>query len=161
MKRLTALFFVVFATSALAAEWTRYENSRFGYVVDVPPGFAGEGEAQNGDGQIFRSAEGTQLLRVYGGHIMEENFEASVQTAMGYAAEAGWSLSYERVTPSWASYSGTRNGQILYARAIPLCDGTQYATFEYEYPEAEINATHDLVERLVASLKATGGGVSC
>jgi hypothetical protein len=157
MKLFPALFFVVFATSALAGEWSGYENSRFGYVIDVPPDFSGTGEAENGDGQIFRSADGTQLLRVYGGNILEAGFEASVQAAMGHAADAGWSLSYERVTPSWASYSGTRNGMVLYARAIALCGGSQYAAFELEYPEVDLSKLDPVVNRLVQSLAATDG----
>jgi len=161
MKLIPALFFVVFVTSASAADWSRYENSRFGYVIDVPPAFAGEGEAANGDGEVFRAADGSRLLRVYGGNIIEESFESAVNTAMGYATEAGWSLSYERVTPSWASYSGTRNGQILYARAIALCAGQQFAAFELEYPERDVSAMDPIVERLVGALKATGGGTGC
>lgn len=161
MRFLFALTLLIASGQALAADWATYENSRFGYVIDVPPGFAGDGEAENGDGQIFRSADGTQLLRAYGGNILEESFEAAVTAAMGYAAEAGWSLSYERVTPSWSSYSGTRNGQILYARAIALCGGTQFASFELEYPEADLSAMNPVVERLVAALRPTGNGISC
>src|SRR5690606_4065310 len=107
----------------------RYENARFGYALDVPPGFAGEGEAINGDGQVFRSSRGA-LLRVYGGNALEGTFEDAVNEAMAFAQQDGWGLSYERVTPSWASFSGTRNSRILYARAIALCDGTQFASFE-------------------------------
>lgn len=156
-----ALLFVVLVSSAFAAEWSRYENARFGFAIDIPPNFIGEGEAANGDGEAFRAADGSQLLRVYGGNIVEGSFEAAVNAAMGYAAEAGWSLSYERVTPSWASYSGTRNGQILYARAIPLCDGQQFAAFELEYPEADLRAMNPVVERLVGTLRASGQGAGC
>jgi hypothetical protein len=160
MKLLPALLFVTMATGTLAAEWSPYENLRFGFVIDIPAGFAGNGEASNGDGQVFRSSDGTQVLRVYGGNLLADDFETSVQAAMVHAEEAGWSLSYQRVTPSWASYSGLRNGQVLYARAIALCGGQQFAAFELEYPEAEIDEMHAAVDRLVASLKAADGA-SC
>lgn len=161
MRLLILLALFLFASAAMAAEWSTYQNPRFGYVIGIPPEFSGEGEAQNGDGQVFRPADGTQLLRVYGGNNIEQSFEASVKTAMGYARDAGWMLSYERVTPGWASYSGTRNGQILYARAIALCGGSQYAAFELEYPERDLAAMNAVVDRLVASLKETGNSVSC
>lgn len=161
MKLLPALLFVAMAGAAFAAERSHYENSRFGYMIDIPAGFSGNGEASNGDGQVFRSTDGTQLLRVYGGNLLEQDFESSAKAAMGSAEEAGWSLSYERVTPSWASYSGTRNGQILYARAIALCGGSQFASFELEYPEADLSAMNLVIERLVAALEPTGAGISC
>ncbi|MHB1110144.1 MAG: hypothetical protein ACYCZU_07505 [Devosia sp.] len=161
MRSLILLALLLFASAALAVEWSTYQNPRFGYVIDIPPEFSGEGEAQNGDGQVFRPAGGTQLLRVYGGNNIEQSFEASVNTAMGYARDAGWALSYERVTPSWASYSGTRNGQILYARAIALCGGEQYAAFELEYPERDLKAMNPVIERLVGSLKPSGAGAGC
>lgn len=161
MRLLLALFFVVCAGSVLGADWSRFANARFGYIIDVPPDYFGEGEAPNGDGQVFHSANGTQLLRVYGGHTIEQSFEASVNAAMNYARDAGWSLSYERVTPSWASYSGLRNGMVLYARAITLCGGGQFASFELEYPERDLQEMHAVVDRLVAALQPTGDGADC
>jgi hypothetical protein len=80
---------------------------------------------------------------------------------MGAAREAGWRLSYERVTPSWASFSGTRNGIIVYARAIALCEGEQFASFELHYPERDLDEMHEVVARLVGSLAQTGDGLSC
>ena len=144
----------------LAAEWGRYDNVRFGYGVDVPPGFIGRGEADNGDGQVF-AGPGGDLLRGDGGNAMAETFEDAVNAGMGYAEDAGWALSYQRVTPTWASYSGTRNGRILYARAIALCGGRQFASFELEYPQRELQPMNPVVEHLVRSLRATGQGASC
>lgn len=147
--------------AVLAADWGLYQNARFGYAVGVPPGFAGEGEAANGDGQAFRSADGRQLLRAWGGNIVEDSFESAAFAAMGFAAGDGWSLSYERVTPGWASWSGTRNGMILYARMISLCGGAQYAAFQLEYAERDVGQMDLVVDRLVASLRATGSGAGC
>jgi hypothetical protein len=161
MRVVLALMLMLLPALARADDWGRYENARFGYALDVPPGCAGAGEADNGDGQVFRSADGTQLLRVYGGNILEADFEAAIAAAMGYAGDAGWSLSYQRATPTWASYSGTRNGMILYARAIVLCGGTQYASFELEYPRRDLAPMNAVVDRLVASLRAAGRGAGC
>lgn len=161
MRSLILFALLFLAPAALAADWGLYENARFGYAIAVPPGFSGQGEADNGDGQPFRSADGTQSLRVYGSNIIEESFEAAAAASMGYARDGRWNLSYERVTPSWASWSGTRNGMVLYARMIALCSGTQYATFGLEYPERDLDEMNPVVERLVGSLRATGNSASC
>jgi hypothetical protein len=160
MRALLLALVVLLPIAAIAADWGHYENARFGYGVDVPAGFIGRGEADNGDGQVFAGPAG-DVMRVYGGNNIAATFEASVAAAMGYAVDAGWALSYQRVTPTWASYSGTRNGRILYARAIALCGGQQFASFELEYPQRELEPMNSVVEHLVRSLKAAGRGASC
>lgn len=161
MRFALLLALLLCAPAVLAADWGLYRNARFGYAVGIPPGFAGEGESANGDGQAFRSADGTQALSAWGGIVLERSFEAAAQTAMGFAREDGWALSYERVTPSWASWSGRRNGMILYARMIALCGGSRYAAFQLEYAERDVGQMDLVVDRLVASLRATGSGAGC
>jgi hypothetical protein len=162
MKQIAALILFLCTAPAFAADWSRFENSRFGYSVEVPPGFRPSGAApENADGAAFASEDGTQSLTVWGGNVIEEGFESSVQAAIGFARDERWTISYGRVTPSWASYSGWRNGIVLYARTIALCGGTQYASFHYEYPERDIATLETVVDRLVRSLKATGEGEGC
>lgn len=161
MRHILTLLFALLVSPVLAADWGSYENARFGYVVAVPADFDWGDEAANGDGRVFTKADGTQVLRVFGGNVVEDDFEAAVRAAMGYATDDGWALSYERVTPSWASYSGLRNGMILYVRTIALCGGTQFASFTYEYPKGALRAAEPVVDRLVGSLQATGNGVGC
>ncbi|MFI0843445.1 hypothetical protein [Mesorhizobium sp. IMUNJ 23232] len=60
----------------------------------------------------------------------------------------GWTLSYRRETVSGASWSGLRNGRILYARAIPLCDGAA-GYFRLEYPQASAKVFDVVVKGLV------------
>lgn len=161
MRRLIFAVMVLIAAPAVATDWGSYENGRFGYAVDIPSGFSGQGEAENGDGQVFVPASGLEKLTVWGGNIVEEDFAAHVAHAMALAADDGWALSYQASSPSWASFSGKRNGQILYARIISLCSGSQYATFWLEYPVREIGKLDPIVSHLVGSLEATGKGVSC
>lgn len=154
MNRLLLLIPLLFAGPVLAADWTAYDNSRFGYAIDVPPDFSRDGvEPANGDGASFTSVDGTQSLAVWGGNIVEGSFESSVHAAIGFAKVDGWAISYERVTPSWASFSGWRNGIVLYARSIPLCGDAQYASFWLEYPQRDIATIEPAVDRLVRSLQ--------
>ncbi|RYE83786.1 MAG: hypothetical protein EOP19_13070 [Hyphomicrobiales bacterium] len=83
MRPILILLLILLACPALASEWGRYENARFGYVVAVPPGFSGAPEADNGDGRVFSSHDGTQTLRVFGGTVLEGDFEAEARAAMG------------------------------------------------------------------------------
>jgi len=34
----------------------------------------------------------------------------------------GWDITYERITPKWAAYSGVKDGLIRYMKAITVCD---------------------------------------
>lgn len=158
---LLATLLLLFFGPAQALDWGRYENTRFGYAIDVPAGFGGEGESQSGDGQVFRSETGTASLHVWGGHVLEGSFEDAMQAAIDYASEDGWRLGEQAVTPSWASYSGTRNGLMLHAHVIALCGGSQFAAFALEYPERDLRRMDAVAERLTASLAATGAGDEC
>jgi hypothetical protein len=67
----------------------------------------------------------------------------------------GWELSYIRVTSDWASYSGTKEDQIRYVRAITVC-GDRVDVFVFDYPRSEKLAYDPVVERLVRSLDPEG-----
>lgn len=155
MRTLVALVLTVLAAgTALAADGERYANARFGYAIVLPAGFAPDKRApDNGDGLTLRNEAGTQRLAVWGGQIVEADFDAHAQVAIGSATQGGWRMSYQAVTPGWASYSGSRNGQVLYGRAIALCDGLSYASFQLEYPERDIARMNAVIDRLVATLR--------
>ncbi|MDO8359373.1 MAG: hypothetical protein Q7T08_04960 [Devosia sp.] len=156
LRLLLAALLVVAAGPALGAEWGHYENARFGYGIDVPPGFAGRGEAENGDGQVFATPVAT--LTVFGGFIMAADFEAEVKQRQAWAAGDGWAITYQMTTPDKASFSGKHGARILYARMIALCSGTAFGMFELEYSVADMAAFDPVVNRLVQSLRASGTG---
>jgi hypothetical protein len=150
MRALICFMLIALAAPALAADWEPYGNARFGYSIEVPPGFAWGQEADNADGRSFR--DGATKLLVWGGNITEDSFESAVNAAKGYSAGEGWNITYEAVTPSWASYSGMQGNRILYQRMIALCDG-QYAAFRLEYSTIDMGALEPVVNRLVQTLQ--------
>lgn len=160
MRIAALLLLLVVTTPVVAGEWGRYENARFGYVIDIPPGFREGGEAANGDGQVFRGGSGAQLLTVFGGSLFY-GFEAEVAQRKSFAADVGWTLTYEAGAPGWAVWSGRRGGRILYARIIPLCGERRFAMFELEYPAADAAGLDPLVGRIARSLRPTGAGAGC
>jgi hypothetical protein len=142
------------ATPALAADWERYDNARFGYTIEVPPEFSWGAEADNGDGRQFR--DGATRLAVWGGNLMEPDLETSARSDLALAETDGWTITYEAITPRWASFSGTRGNRVLYERMIALCEPGQYAGFLLEYSSSDIARLDPIVTRLVRSLEPTG-----
>jgi hypothetical protein len=159
MRIILALIVALFATPLCAAEWGHYVNERFGVEADVPPGFVPGEPPANGDGQGF--ATPTARLSIYGSLIVEGDFESVVAQRMKWTAEDGWAITYQAVTPSWASWSGKRGSRILYVRAIRMCGGSTLGAFELEYSEADRTAFDPVVERLVRSLTDSGTGWQC
>lgn len=152
MRSIVAILLALFLSlgPALADDWGRYENARFGYVIDVPPGFAQGAESANGDGRSFR--DGASKLAVWGGNVIESDFEAEVAAAVRFAEADGWALTYQSVTPSWASFSGTQGKRVLYQRMVTGCSW-QYAAFRLEYSAVDMGKLDPVVSRLARSLK--------
>lgn len=156
MRFVFLALFALISSPAFAQGWDSYGNARFGYFIDVPPGFVGSGESDNGDGQSFYNARGAQGLLVWGGNLMEE-FDTAVTSAMDYAtSENGYNISYQASTPRWASFSGLNGSRILYQRMILLCDGTSYAAFRVEYSTINAADMKPVVDQLVMSLRDAG-----
>ncbi len=158
MRRVLFALLLLVVTPALAADWGQYANARFGYAVAVPPGFVGQGESDNSDGQVFRSP--TATLTVWGGNILSGDFESEFRARQQSAADGGWGITYQVSTPSNGSYSGKRGGRIMYTRLIALCGGSQFAAFELDYSRADLSKFDPVVTRLVQSFRG-GKGATC
>lgn len=154
--RASLLLAIVFCLSTwvLAADWGTYEDTRYGYVFGVPPGFAAIAGRDDGAGHLFASVDGTQRLRTWGGSTPGDGYEATVAAIMDAARAAGWLLSGDRVAPAWAGWAGRRNGMRLEARMIALCEGRRYAAVEIVYPERALHTAGPVAERLARSLAA-------
>lgn len=149
----TVLLLALAAMPASAQGWDRYGNTRFDYSVDIPPGFAGDGESDNGDGQSFYKPAGAQGLLVWGSALAGD-FEGQASSAMDYAiAENGWNITYQAITPRWASFSAVRGSRVFYQRLVMLCDGASYAAFRAEYSVADTADMTPTIERMVQSLR--------
>ncbi|UJW85208.1 hypothetical protein [Devosia sp. SL43] len=155
MRTLFLALFALLTTPALAQDWGSYANPRFGFSIDIPEGFVGQGEPANGDGQHFAVPGKAIALSVWGGHsgIVTPDFESDVAWRMEQDIEAGWNITYQATTPRWASWSGLSGGQVVYQRMILLCDGASYAAFRAEYGQRDRIEMDAIVERLVQSLK--------
>lgn len=156
MRPLLLSLLVVFAIPAFADDWSHYDNARFGYAIDIPPGYLGRGASDNGDGQVFEPANGIQTLTVWGGFLVD-GFEAEVASRMTSVEADGWNLTYQATTPHWASFSGKVGTTMLYQRLIEICHGSGYAAFQLQYSAKDIAAMDEVLTQLVQSLQEVGG----
>lgn len=136
--------------------WSVYGNARFGYLMPLPPGFSAVAEADNGDGGASRSADGGATLSVWGANLLDTPFETEIAGRMADDEADGWQLTYRRGNGAGASWSGTRDGRVLYMRGVPLCAG-QAAFFRLEYAAAGMKAYDAAVTRMVKDF----GGEGC
>lgn len=152
MRIIIILLAALFASPALAQDWERYENARFGFGIDIPSSFAGGGEQANGEGQRFDDMRGRGLV-VWGGDLAVP-FEAEFADIMDYAvAENGWNITYQVVTPRWAGFSGVSGSQMVYQRMILLCDGASFAAFRAVYSSLDLTEMDAVTERMAQSMR--------
>ena len=159
MIRRTALA-ILFAAACLAGAFAaankpHYVNVRYGYAIDLPEGFSAVREADNGDGGISHSADRKSALSLWGANLLLESFPSEVGTRIRDAQEEGWQVGYTKIKGKSASWSGSRDGRIFYARAILLCHDDQAGFFQLEYPEDAKDALDPVVRQLVRDFKAT------
>ena len=149
------LFTIPVPLAAAELGWSQYGNARYGYIGEVPAGFSGGGESDNGDGQTFTWDRAGQVLS-YWASLYDGPLEDAVRQRMGFAERDGWSITYQATTPTWASYSGQMGSRIFYSHMIQLCDQDSYGIFTVQYSTAQAADMRPTVERLVQSFRAEG-----
>lgn len=157
MRFALTLFTALMVVSPAFAEaiWGYYANARYGYELDIPPGFEGQGESPNGDGQIFLFDGRVGKLTASAGHfVTEPSFESEANALFASDTEAGWGVTAQSATPSWATWSATKSGRVLQQHMIQLCDGSGYAAIRLEYAQTDRPKLDDLVQPLIVSLKS-------
>jgi hypothetical protein len=154
---LSLLMLALLAAPAVAADGTSpYGNVRFGYWVSIPAGFTCGPEADDSDGKSCTSADGMATLDVWGGFIdVPDSGSFGAQAAFDKASDQrdGLVVTYQATGSNWASYSGMKDGRIVYVRMIGGCKDSQFAGFQLNYPPSEAAAMKPVLNRLVPSLR--------
>lgn len=159
MRRLLLALALLPALALPAAaedDWHPYANPRFGYTVEIPPGFEMRAEADNGDGASFHSGDNGATLIVFGTHPPGGDFETDVTERIAYEKADGWRIIFSRVSPVWASFSGAREREVFYTRAIALCDGSA-AYFRLQYRKSKLTSFDGVISRMAAALSPAEG----
>jgi len=153
LARLTALL-LFSAAPALAADWWSYDNAWFGYAIELPSEFRLSARPDDGDGLTLTPADQSARLLVFGTNILNGDFSTEANIRMARAKDDGWQISYSKSTSRGISFSGTRQGRIVYVRGVALCNGGA-AFFQMDYPKTDMQRYDAVVMRLVRSLHPT------
>lgn len=151
-RRAALLALLAFAAQPANAEnWTRYENGRFGTVVEVPAdAFPGRRpEPENGDGATFLSADDTASLAVWGSYAQEGETPADL---LAFASETPGLARAEELADGYM-LSGAAEGTAYFesCRIGPGADRITHCV-RLEYPQAGRAAYDPLITRIAASL---------
>jgi hypothetical protein len=110
-------------------------------------------------GRASRVWRGAQIwkpgLAVWGINVDEGDFLRQVKDQISQDEKEGWEFTYRRLTREWASYSGIKDDQIRYVRAITVCRD-RAAMFLIDYSRDQKIAYDRIVTRMVRSLKPEG-----
>ena len=128
-----------------------YTNARFKYSIVYPADLLiPQGEAENGDGQIFKEKGTSSVeMRVYGG------YNALNESLRGRYEELTrkWSngVTYKVLRKDWFVVSALVNGKIHYQKTI--LRGDIFKTFEIEYDAVRGSTYNDVTDRIAKSFK--------
>ena len=127
--------------TAVDGVYKSYVNARFNYSISYPADLLiPQGEADNGDGQTFRSQDGHAEMRVWGqNNFNSETLRASFAKTVN---EWGKGVDYKVIKGDWFVVTALVNGKIHYQKTM-LRRGV-FKTFLIEY-DATHRATYDPV----------------
>lgn len=129
--------------SAQRPVYKTYSNARYNYSIAYPANLlTPQGEADNGDGQAFRSSDGAAEMRVYGSQDLGGGLSGAYSEA-----QAGKEVTYKTMKGNWFVVSGRDGGKIFYQKT--LFKGGVFKTFLIEYSEAQ-KSIYDAVTARVA-----------
>lgn len=145
---------------AVAADWARHTNDRFGASAEIPTSFRMEPPPENGDGFAFVSPDGRARITVSGGYMVASGglaaFSEYKDDLLRYAADDGVEITYRAGGRDWLAYSGLKGSTIVYSKSIAGCPDV-VNSIHMEYPESERSTYDPIAARVSNSLRHRGG----
>jgi hypothetical protein len=154
-------FIALCVTSALAASqpviatpqnnYKTYTNTRFKYSIDYPDDLLiPQGEAENGDGQVFKEKGGSSVeMRVYGGYnVLNETLRSRY---LELVRKWNRGLTYKVLRRDWFVVSAMVDGKIHYQKTI--LRGDVFKSFEIEYDAVRGSTYNDVTDHISKSFK--------
>lgn len=166
MKRSILLSLVALALTlggAFAAEieWTRYNNSTFGYSIDAPLGLFRSSSVEE-KGVTLLEQDGRGQIDIYGATNVQMLQPSQFEDALA-SADRIREITYSRRGASWFVISGyyRRQGDesvdlIFYAKFMFSPDRSALSAFEASYPVADKRRYDPIIERMEDSLTPPG-----
>ncbi|TPM35887.1 hypothetical protein [Mesorhizobium sp. B2-3-5] len=155
MRRLSSImaaFAAIAASSATAAPFT-YVNERFGTVCTFPDEIFTDRqpEPENGDGQVWLSADGASLT-CSGILNIDEDTPKGFVAAEKASKGQDYKITYGKTGKDWAVLSGRKDGKIFYERRLFGRDGV-IRTVWIDYPPALKSKYDPMAGAIAGSLK--------
>jgi hypothetical protein len=136
----------VFSQAVLAqSNYKTYINARFGYSISYPADLlAPQGEADNGDGQIFKNRDAE--MRVFGSNMLLKG--TLLKEFNSVVKEHGTTVTYKTYRKNYFVVSALSEGYIFYQKTIARSDGV-FITFMITYDEGKRKIYDDVVTHIV------------
>jgi len=128
-----------------------YVNGRYGFTIDYPDYLIPQGEAANGDGQVFLSKDGEAELRVYARACIDDWDTTPAEFLKKAEAEKvkeGRLISYRAKGKGFAVVSGTKGKQIYYDKLLTTGNWCTFLHWNYAISNKE---KYDEATKLIAS----------
>lgn len=143
--------------SAQQIQWQEYENTAYGYSIDLPLG-PFEGSSNGQAGVTLLETGGRGQIDVYGAVNTQKLSPTEFEETLSGAARIR-EISYARRGASWFVISGyyRREGDqsddlIFYAKFMFSPDRERLSAFEASYPAADKRRYDPIIERMEDSL---------
>lgn len=131
MRHLLVVALSMIALPAKADDWLHYANPRFGVSCDYPALFSRrDPPPDNGDGQAFRTADGSATLRVFGFYNVDN---ATAAAMLAERQSQGGRIAYKMSRVDRFAFSGVRGTTEVYTRCN-LGSGEVVGCVEISYP---------------------------
>lgn len=153
LARLIALL-LLSPAPAFAADWWSYDNAGLGYAIELPSEFHLSAPSDDANRLSLSPADRSAMLQVFSSIIPNGDFATEANVRVALAKDQGWKISYSKSNSRGISFSGTKQGRIVYVRGVALCNGGA-AFFQMDYSKADMQRYDAMVMRLVRSLRPT------
>ncbi|MEQ1605911.1 MAG: hypothetical protein ABL999_13690 [Pyrinomonadaceae bacterium] len=153
----TFLSVLLLASIALAqSNYDTYSNARFEYDLKYPANiFTPQEEAQNGDGRVFLSKDGTARILVWGQY--NALFDTLKKAYFSDLKEHPKGVTYKALLKDGYVISGVRDKKIFYQKTMLNGQdgdgGAVFATFLIEYKATDKDKFDPIVRKIAASFK--------
>ena len=150
---LSLIIVALLAQSAGAQkQYKTYSNARFEYSISYPSDLLKpQGEADNNDGQVFKSADGTTEMRVYGSYnMLNQTLQQIYDDAINEIGATN--VSYKLLRSKFFVVSGKKNDKIYYRKTVQ--DGDKLLTFSIEYDATNKSVYDGVTAKIANSFKS-------
>ncbi len=132
-------------------EFWDYLNMKFDFSIRYPCALIMQGESPDGNGQEFKSRDGSACLRTFGELQEGAKLEAVLKSTIKEKQDAGEEILYKRVSDDWFIISSKRGQWYLLTKVI--VKNSQVLTFQLSYTDARSKIFSGLDRRMAASFK--------